>query len=94
MQKSWLDVILMILATYRLTRLVVLDDGPFDLIASARDWVFARFGEDHWLNKGLSCPWCVSFWLALPVLFAPPVAYWWLGLAGAVSLIYSWDFDK
>lgn len=94
MQKNWLDAILMILATYRLTRLVVIDDGPFDWVASARDWAFARFDEEHWLNRGLSCPWCVSFWLALVVLFLPPMVYRWLGVAGAVALIYSWEFNN
>ena len=92
MKNNWLDLILIALAVYRLTKFVMIDDGPFDLMLKARDWVFDRFDEEHWINKGLSCPWCISFWLSLVVLFLPAVVYWWLGIAGLVSLLFTWEF--
>ena len=91
MQKNWLDVILIALAVYRLTRLITMEDGPFDWAVKSREWIFARFNEGHWLNKGLSCPWCVSFWLAVIVLALPAELWLWFGIAGAASLLFSWE---
>lgn len=56
------------LATYRVTRLVMLEDGPFDLILKLRG--IADPDAATWLGKGLRCPWCISFWVGPAVVYA------------------------
>lgn len=74
-----LTVVLLVIATWRATRLVVEDDFP--PIARVRDFV-VRHAEIHetvstalgtktvtlttlrWYGELISCPWCVSVWLA------------------------------
>jgi hypothetical protein len=43
-----------------------------------------------WLEAGISCPLCLSFWFALPMLFAPRRVLEWLGIAGGVLIIHRW----
>lgn len=78
------------LAVWRVSRIIVAEDGPFDLLAKMR----SRFEIDKqrtWIARGLMCVACISFWLGLIVavavfgLSAESVAY---GLAlSAVSVI-------
>jgi Protein of unknown function (DUF1360) len=49
-----------------------------------------RAADPHYVVKLLDCPWCVSFWLALPVFASAwwwaDTAAWWIvvgGLAGS-----------
>lgn len=58
---AWLLVLLVFLATARLTRLVNEDailDGP-------RAWIQRRAGDT--LTYFVSCPWCVSIWASAAV---------------------------
>jgi len=78
-----IDILLWVLSTYRLTIMVVYEDGPFDVFKSLR---FA-LGFNPWFNKGINCPWCVSFWVSLVVMFLP---YWinmWFAIAGGVAIV-------
>ena len=50
-----LTVIALVLATYRLTRLVVADEFPF---GGLRDRMHGR-----WLGKLITCPYCTSVWI-------------------------------
>lgn len=64
----WLLLIVAALATFRLTVLVNQDyitDTP-------RKWLQARLPEK--LGYMIGCPWCASFWLAIPVSY---VVVWW-----------------
>ena len=94
---TFLLLVLMVAATYRLTRLLAVDSWP--PVAGPRE----RYSERHpgsWLTYLWNCPFCVSVWaagivtllvwvfirndgpgLALPVL-------WWGAVAGLASLIY------
>ena len=85
---NWLNFSLLVLAVFRLTYLVCYDDAPFDLMLNFRTWVSDKYGDDHWLTRGINCPYCVSFWLSLIALtvWLHPLA--WLGTAGAVALIF------
>jgi hypothetical protein len=59
-------VIILSLFVYRLTRLVVLDE----ILAPVRDWVWDRKSpSDSQIGYLFTCPWCVSLWVALPVVF-------------------------
>jgi hypothetical protein len=71
------------LAVYRLAWLVAMDEGPFSLFATLRARVDPL--QRTWLGRGLNCPVCVSFWLALALswLGGPLWWLWWLALAGA-----------
>ena len=50
------------LATWRISRLVAKEDGPFDVVLRAR----ARAGTSV-LGRLMDCPYCVSVWAALPL---------------------------
>lgn len=54
-------IILAALATYRLTRLVMLEDGPFSLALKLRGMLDPD--QHTWIGRGMACPWCISFWL-------------------------------
>lgn len=80
----FLDIVLMVLATQRLTRLLVYDKitrwfrelfvYKRELIAEdGSRWIelipFGR-GVRHTIHDLLSCPWCIGVWAALVVVFA------------------------
>jgi hypothetical protein len=64
-------LVVLTLATYRLTRLALVEDGPGNYAEKARVWAVTRYDENHWINKGSSCEFCVSFWAALIVACLP-----------------------
>ena len=76
-------------AVYRAARMLTDEDGPFDVFSLVR----ASIDPDQhtWIGRGLNCPLCVSFWLALPValLLTDTWLLWWLGLAGAAAWLYT-----
>ena len=92
----WLLVVLLILATYRLTRLLTVDEWP--PVAAPRTRIEER--HDNWLGYLVGCPFCMSVhaawcivglaWLVMN-LWGPgmpmPVLVW-ASVAGAVSLLY------
>ena len=83
-------LILVTFAVYRLATDFAWEDGPASFYARVRGWVMARCGADDWRSEGVSCPICLSFWLALPVAFVwGPLA--WLGIAGAVAFLARWN---
>lgn len=76
-----LGVVVDALATYRLTRLVVEDE----IAAPLRDRVWAR--DDPGMARIgylVTCPWCVSFWVAVAVVAARRAAPGPWGLAARV----------
>ena len=88
--------VLLTLAIYRLARLIAIDDGPADVLLKLRSlWGAYDYGENGVAKssrgRGLTCPHCVGFWLAL---FFAISAYPWpglliycLALAGAQSFL-------
>jgi len=96
-----LDLILLVLASLRLTRLVTTDSIP------GQWWIYgpaykAAFGNPRRRNpwwaryiEGLICPYCVGFWIGLVVLLSlllvggpGHAAEWWRWTAGAFALNY------
>lgn len=61
------SLIVATLAVARLTRLLVSDK----LTVKLRQWVVKRWGADSKPSVLIHCPWCISVWVALPVM---PVA--------------------
>lgn len=86
-----------ILATYRLTRLIALEDGPGDFLVELRSRLGAYdYGADGRastsLGRGISCPLCVGVYIAALMLLLRrvPCAHYfklWLAIAGGQSIL-------
>lgn len=50
-----------VLATYRLSRAISQEAGPFDLFDRLRN----LFLGNNWMAEGIRCLYCVSFWVGL-----------------------------
>ena len=74
-----LDFLLLSLAVWRVTALLVYDSGPRDVFVRLRDV----------LGGPLSCFWCTSVWVSLVASFvyAPKKLLSWWAVAGASVLI-------
>lgn len=66
-----LEIIILALATWRLTSLLVWEDGPFEVFARFRRKCGVRYDESNmaygtnWFAKGLICPACASVWFGI-----------------------------
>jgi hypothetical protein len=98
-----LDLLLLILASLRLTRLITKDSIPGQwwiygplykryAMKSARDHKAPRWGR---YLEGLECPFCVGFWIGCAVLLSlllvggpGHAAEWWRWATGAFALNY------
>jgi hypothetical protein len=83
----WLGLVLAILATWRVTHMVVYEDGPGDVVLRLR----VRLG-DGWAGRMFACFYCLSLWIALPMslLVTHDLPEWivaWLATSGGASLI-------
>jgi hypothetical protein len=65
-----ISLIVATLAVASLTKLLV-DDR---LTVGYRQWVVRKWGKESLQAYLAHCPWCTSFWVALPVM---PVAVFW-----------------
>ncbi len=75
------------LAVWRVTHLLVEEDGPADAVVRLR----ARLGNTQ-LGRLLDCFYCLSMWVAAPASFAAArsrreVPLTWLALSGAACLL-------
>ncbi len=92
--RAWLILVLLSLATFRATRLVVRDDFP--PIKWARD----RITRPEWLHDLVTCHWCASAYLSgagvLGLMFLPggcplPVLMWFATWGVGASLVHLMD---
>lgn len=88
---DWLLILLGILATYRASRMVALEEGAFKVFALLRN---LDPKQSTWIGRGLHCPLCLSFWFGF--LFALPFWGWLyplvaLALSGGAVFIYQID---
>jgi len=68
-----IDFLIYGLATWRLSSLLVREDGPFSLFGKLREWTGIEHDEngdvemipERFLPELLSCVWCCSIWVAL-----------------------------
>lgn len=83
--------LLAMLGCYRLSRMIVLEGGPFDIFAKLQDRIHE---QRNWIERGLACPLCISFWISLlAALFFLPVSLpefllTWFGIAGGAVVFY------
>ena len=92
---SLAGVLVLGLAAFRATRLLVVDDFP--PIKRFREALERRFGRDSFAIELIGCPWCASVWIgagmvAVTALF-PPVWFLWLALAlsAVTGLVATWE---
>jgi Protein of unknown function (DUF1360) len=81
------DFLIGTLATWRVSALLVREDGPYDLIARLR-----KATANTMAGRALECFYCTSLWIAAPAAFWLAGATWrwfpmWLALSGAASLL-------
>lgn len=93
----WFDWLLIVGATLRLTRLLITDDlGKRLFREPLEDRLIDRLPpRAYWLVDGLSCPFCVGFWLGWAVLAVsvavvglPVVHLTWEVVLAALTLNY------
>lgn len=80
-------LILCILATWRLSHLIVAEDGPWEIIVKIR----TLFG-DSMAGKAMDCFYCTSIWIAIPFTFliSNNILSWiicWLAISGGAALL-------
>lgn len=78
-----------VLAVYRISYFIALDDGPFDVGSKFRGWI----GQKSWIGRGFHCVMCISFWVSLGAAllvngFVPWTLSYGLAVAGAVVVIH------
>lgn len=84
--------IIAVLAVYRTSRMLALEDGPFDLFSWTRD----RFSQKNWIGRGVRCPACLGWWLAAGAAYLVGPTDWrqwlllWGGIAGAQFFIWKY----
>lgn len=61
---SPLDFVLISLAVWRVSRIIALENGPFDFMDRIRHAIGAHKGET-WIQQGIVCIGCISFWVGM-----------------------------
>lgn len=88
-----IDVLVLALATWRLSALLAYEDGPGEIFARLREWLGVAY-DPHgtpygttWLSKGIVCPWCNSVWFGAFWALAYGLMPWvvWVALPLALS---------
>lgn len=65
------DFLILMLATWRLTSLIVKEDGPWNMLARMRSLIGVRFNErsqPYGINiiaEAATCLWCASIWVGV-----------------------------
>ena len=69
---TWFSIILCALAAFRITELLVIDDGPFDIFMNMRGWFYrpGTHGLRHTIGEALVCVHCTGLWVSLVLAFA------------------------
>lgn len=96
---DWLLFFLLVLACYRLSQLVAIDEGPGSVFLDfrARLGAYDRRADGEAktsLGRGIACPHCVGIWVALPLAaigsgINSSIFIWWLAIAGGQSILWN-----
>jgi len=89
---QFFELLIMVLATWRLASMFVSEDGPFDVFRRIRSLFGVTHHDDGSVNqipdktlpKLFTCMWCMSVWMAGAVYglwIVCPVIVWILGLS-------------
>lgn len=69
-----MTLLIAVLATWRISSLLVREDGPFDIFALIRTVAGVKYDENsnaysgNVFGKMLLCLWCTSIWVALAIV--------------------------
>lgn len=99
MIEYWTYFILGTLAVWRVTRLLVYEDGPFFIFRRFRMLLGVQYIENSPDDEEIRatnpialmilCPLCTSMWLAIPMVFYFKWGWLeWLAISGAVSMLF------
>lgn len=80
---SWYALVILALAVFRMYRLIAEDD----ILDRPRDWFLDRLEEERLekLDKLITCPWCLGFWLSVAAW-----GLWLLAPSWTVGLAFPW----
>ena len=87
-----------LLATWRMSVLLVEEDGPYNVFRRLRKWARSLSvpGKESELSQALSCVWCTSVWVGAALTLVQRIWPWPVralaASAGAV-IIYEWLYD-
>jgi len=86
----WLRLLIATLATWRLSSLLVNEDGPGKLLRRIRDWAGAyELGDDDEpitsLGKLFACIWCMSVWVGAFLALVAITPFWIVLIPFALS---------
>lgn len=71
-----IDLIILILAGYKLSHLIAIEDGPFEMLDKFREWTgvkVSEYGEQYGTNQlstGIICMNCNSVWVGIAIATA------------------------
>lgn len=92
---DWVWIVLGILASYRIARILAVEEGPFGVLDAIRNRLDPK--QETWLGRGLNCPLCAGFWVSLAVsLVLLPWSDWrslcltWFAVAGGMAALHLW----
>lgn len=96
---SFIALLVMVLATWRVSSLLAREDGPYDVLHKLRYHLGVRYNEysephsDKMLGQLVLCIWCNSIWVGLVIaILADPMNYFSytivpLALSGGAILV-------
>lgn len=77
------DWLLLVLAAWRVSVLLVEEDGPYRVFARLRQYAPYPVGGDATRSGVLHCVWCLSVWIAPLVV----LGWLYLGTAGRLAVL-------
>jgi Protein of unknown function (DUF1360) len=83
----WIRFVLAVLATWRISHLLVSEDGPWEILTRLRQWLGASA-----IGRLMDCFGCASIWVAAPISIfifrrLPELFFCWMALSGAAYLL-------
>lgn len=89
---TWFELALACLVCARLTRMIILDTGPWSVFKKFREWLGVERPKEFTyggLVELFNCPWCLSVPMSFPVVsvFGPSSLEEWIVHALAVSFV-------
>jgi hypothetical protein len=94
-----LELVILGLATWRISSLLVNEDGPWDLLGRLRDTLGVSYDElsrpvgENVIARALTCVWCVSpylalaFYLAYQLIPGPTMVLGWILAISSIAII-------
>ena len=82
---SLVEVIVLMMAAWRITSLIGFEEGPFDIILKFRNKIGVAEEGENFTSKLFICIWCLSVWVAPVAVLVYLSLPLWVLLIPAVS---------